>query len=180
MMKKMTKIAMLTTLGLTLGTTLVAENNALTNSGFEQPLKAWKNYQGQKPQLVDDGINRSKCLKTLATIKAGKQFKSNVFQDINSLTAGKYVFSGYFKGDVAALWLVISFDKTGQGKGAKFTKWLAKSKFKASDIVGWNRFSFMITVPAETVKGQLVIEAFCNQKATAVLLDDIKLVKQED
>jgi len=183
-MRKKIKLVMLVIFGLTLATAVFAQDNFLVNSNFEQTnknntLTAWKTYKG-KQQQAGSGINSSKCLQSSAKIPAGKQFKSNSFQIINKLESGKYVLSGYYKGNLSALWIVVSFDKASKSAAAKFTKWLSRSKFKKSDIDGWNRFSFMVKAPEGTAKGLFTIEAFCNSKDTVVFFDDIKLVKQND
>jgi hypothetical protein len=159
-----------------------AQKNLLQNSNFEKYTKdgkitAWKVIRGKTQ--IKEGINKSKGLATTLDKDSKKPLKSTISQKI-SLTPGKYILSGYIKGDVHALWVVLQYGYNRKTDPKAFTIWIAKNKLKKSEYPGWLVFTSEIQIPEKVKTGQMVLEPFFSKAGGVILLDNIKLISQED
>ena len=156
--------------------------NLLNNSGFENlgedgALVAWKRDYRYPIKNTAGGIGGGKCLQLKTEVPQGKSYRNNIVQRIGKLPSGDYILSGYFKGDISALWIVLSFREKIE-KGNKQYKWLSKDLFQESEHAGWWRFAIKINVPEGTKQGILLLAPFSYKKDTIASFDDIKLIAQ--
>ncbi|MFA6104108.1 MAG: hypothetical protein WC721_18100 [Victivallaceae bacterium] len=164
-------------------TAWAGEVNIIANSDFEKVdennvVANWKAGTGSRMEVVGEGVNGSKVLRTYSTIKVSNVlYRGSICQKFPDLTAGKYVLSGEFKGALGGLYLVVIYNKDAS---SKFAKWISADRFVKTEEAGWFKFSEPLEVPADTKDALLVIETYQLEKDQYTDLDNVKLIKQED
>lgn len=169
---------------LSCSTIWAAEVNVIANSDFEKVdannvVSNWKpGGENGKIEVLAEGVNGSKVLRTYATIKGSNNiYRGSMYQKLPDLTAGKYILSGEFKGDLSGLYLVV-FYTSDTVAGGKFTKWISVNPSVKANKDGWYKFSETLEVPADVKGGMLVIETHQKQEKDQYAdLDNIKLEK---
>lgn len=153
--------------------------NLLKNSDFSQTdangrPASWIISKGMSK--IEKGGKDFPSVLVLESMAEQKNFKAGFYQKLPAVARGEYILSGYFSGDVNALWLVV------QAGTKPFRLWLGKNKFEKSEKDGWNKFSVKVSVDAaeEAGKGLLVIEPFTGAAGQNTYFADIKLESQND
>lgn len=151
------------------------DENLLKNTDFSEKkqngiITSWGMTSGAS--VTGDGV-----LKIPLTEETRRKtiFCARLLQKIRKIDPGSYEFSGYYKGEIENLFIVVRvYDASGKKKDI-ITKYLMKKDFhRASDKPGWRRFSFSGTVPEGTVGVSVHIEAF-GKKGSVVEYSGIAL-----
>ena len=106
---------------LSCSTVWAAEVNVIANSDFEKVdannvVSNWKS--SAKIEVLNEKVDGNEVLRVYATIKSSNNiYWGSVDQKLPDLTAGKYILSGEFKGDLSGLNLVVQ-----NTSGFKFAK----------------------------------------------------------
>lgn len=152
-----------------------SEDNLLNDPGFT--LKNKSRWNG-----VKDGSSQNGVLKVPLNKKtrSGRNHYASVTQNIPSITPEKYDFSGYYRGDFNALYVVFrTYNKAKKQKNV-IVKYLLKKNFvKAGDKPSWNKFFFTGVVPADAVRASVHIEAI-GHKGNFMELTNIELMESEE
>ena len=177
---KMKMKILLYVVSLSCSTVWASEVNVIANSDFEKVnannvIADW--ISTAKVEVLSERVNGNKVLRVYATIKSSDNtYLGSVSQKLPDLTAGKYILSGEFKGDLSALYLVVR-----NTSGFKFTKWIPANLFVKSEKEGWYIFSENLEVPSDVKDGQIFIETYQKKEEGQYTdLNSIKLIKQED
>ncbi|MEI6422684.1 MAG: hypothetical protein WCP55_10730 [Lentisphaerota bacterium] len=165
---------------LSCSTVWAAEVNVIANSDFEKVdannvVSNWKS--SAKIEVLNEKVDGNEVLRVYATIKSSNNiYWGSVDQKLPDLTAGKYILSGEFKGDLSGLNLVVR-----NTSGFKFAKWIPAYLFVKSEKEGWYIFSENLEVPSDVKDGQIVIETYQKKEDDQYTdLNSIKLIKQKD
>lgn len=171
-MKKLFCAVLCTTFAVVL---CASDDNLLNDPGFT--LKNKSRWNGVKGGSTKDGV-----LKVFLNQKtrSGKNHYASVSQTLRSITPEKYDFSGYYRGDFNALYVVLrAYDKANKSKNVIAKYFLRKSFVKASDKPSWNKFFYTGVIPAGTVRASVHIEAL-GKKGSFMELTNIELMESEE
>ena len=150
--------------------------NILKNSDFEAQTADWN---AGKIEYAEGGVKGGKAARLKTDTPAPPNgFRCALYQNIKNPPGGKYVLSGYFRGnDLNAIYIVLRFKPDSKGS---FNVFRHSSKFEKAGVPGWNIFSEPLEIPENQTDAELVIQPFTKENGMTAEFDKITLVRQTD
>lgn len=158
-----------------------SEGNLLKNADFSEKdakgkIAFWSTYT-QTPLQSENSV-----LKSMVEHPGRKDgsFASAATQVIPVIHSGKCEFSGYYRGNIENLFVVLRAYGDNQKQNDIIQKWIPKKDFiKAGDMPGWYKFFFAGTIPRGFRKASVHLNGW-GKKGEYVEFKNIELVEAEE